>query len=123
MIALKNTRVTLLKLYVSQDIDMIAENRESMESNSRLTNALQEYLRQEYSPDAIESARPAAEKRVALKAKDWCIKHNCTTSEADYIKLARNAINRFLVNWEDKIPGEDDRGHRLGKSSYEDKII
>lgn len=102
---------------------MIAENRESMETDSKLMNVLQEYMRQEYSPEVIESARPATEKRVALKAKDWCIKHNCNMSEAEYINVARDAVNRFLSNWENKTPGEDDRGHRLGKSSYGDKII
>lgn len=102
---------------------MIAENRESMEANSKLMNVLQEYMRQEYSPEMIDSARPAVEKRVALKAKDWCIKHNCSMPEASYIKIAREAVDRFSDNWENKTPGEDDRGHRLGKSSYTDKII
>lgn len=102
---------------------MIAENREQMEKRNdyeKCIQALESYLRQEASYDAIsnEHMAEAFERRLALKAKDWNLKYKADMSENDFMAIAEEAIRRYMKNWEDKKQGEDDRAHRLGKSHY-----
>lgn len=105
---------------------MIAENREQFESKQSIESciqALESYLRQEASYEAMSNEHVAAgmEKRLAMKAKDYCTKYRMPLSEGMYLNIAREAITRYLNNWEDKTQGEDNRGHRLGKSQFMDK--
>ena len=101
---------------------MIPENREREENIQKKHNdciqALEAYLRDEASWDAMQNEHVAAgmEKRLALKAKDWDLKYRAGFTEGDYTALAREAIRRYLDNWENKEQGEDNRGKRLGKS-------
>lgn len=104
---------------------MIPETRERAEKITdyeECIQALESYLRQETSYSAMSNEHVAAafEKRLALKAKDWGLKYKADMSEREYISLAREAICRYLNNWKDKKQGEDNRGHRLGKSHYLD---
>ena len=102
---------------------MIAENREKVEKITdpeKCIQALESYLRQEASYSAMLNGRvaDAFEKRLALKAKDWGLKYKTNMPEQEYISLAKEAIRRYLDNWENKKQGEDNRAHRLGKSHY-----
>lgn len=114
---------------------MIPENREQSEKlanteniaqSEKLTDvekciqSLEHYLRQETSYSAMSNEHVAAamEKRLAIKAKDWGLKYKVNMPDRESVLLAREAITRYLRNWEDKKEGEDDRGHRLGKNSY-----
>lgn len=102
---------------------MIAENREQSEKRTdyeKCIQALESYLRQEASYEAIsdEQMQHAFERRLALKAKDWNLKYKADMSEQDFIDIAREAVERYLKNWDGKEQGEDDRAHRLGKSHY-----
>lgn len=102
---------------------MIVENREQAEKTDpeAVVQALQSYLRQEASYETMQQAQVAEgmEKRLTLKAKDFCLQHGDNSlTDDDYIALAREAIRRYMHNWHDKKQGEDDRGHRLGKSSF-----
>ena len=101
---------------------MIPENREQAEHTQKkhedCIQALEAYLRDEASWDAMQNEHVAEgmEKRLALKAKDWNLKYNAGFMEGDYTALAREAIRRYLDNWNGKVQGEDNRGRRLGKS-------
>lgn len=102
---------------------MIPENREQTEQQQNIESciqALESYLRQEANYEAMSNSMVAAgmEKRLAMKAKDYCIKYDMQLPEEVYIQIAREAITRYLHNWKGKVQGEDDRGHRLGKSHY-----
>lgn len=102
---------------------MIAENREQAEKQidyEKCIQALESYLRQETSYNAMSNEHVAAafEKRLAFKAKDWALKYKVNMPEQQCISLAREAICRYLDNWENKKQGEDNRAHRLGKSHY-----
>ena len=70
---------------------MIAEERER--DISSIEQALQSYLRQEYSYDVLRDYNQEQ-------------------------RLAREAVETFKANWKGKVQGEDDRGHRFGKSKY-----
>ena len=102
---------------------MIAENREQAEKTDpeAVVQALQSYLRQEASYDAMQQSSVAEgmEKRLALKARDFALQHgDKSLSDDDCTALAQEAIRRYMNNWQGKKQGEDDRGHRLGKSSF-----
>lgn len=96
---------------------MIAENRESFERDCK--QFLEQYLRQEASYDALmdEATRTAFRERLFFTAKDWYQRRGVSTNVNACEQLADDAINTYLANWKGKTPGEDDRGHRLGKSS------
>lgn len=78
---------------------------------------LMSYLRDKYSPDALESsfACEACEKQLAKIAMDYAAEINEKHDDAYYTQLARKVLTRYLNNWEDKTPGEDNRGKRFGK--------
>lgn len=102
---------------------MIPENREQSEKlidPEKCIQSLESYLRQEtnYSAMSNEHVAAAMEKRLAIKAKDWGFKYKANMSDQEYTSLAKEAIRRYLENWKGKKEGEDNRGHRLGKSSY-----
>lgn len=102
---------------------MIAENREQLEKlvdKEKCIQALESYLRQEASYSAMSNEHVAAamEQRLAIKAKDWGLKYKMEMLDQEYTGLAREAVRRYLENWKGKKEGEDDRGHRLGKSKY-----
>lgn len=102
---------------------MIAENREQAEKtdSEEVIQALQSYLRQEASYDAMQQSSVAEgmEKRLAMKARDFALQHgDKSLSDDDCTALAQEAIRRYMNNWQGKKQGEDDRGHRLGKSSF-----
>lgn len=102
---------------------MIAENRETSEKQQdreSCIQALEKYLRQEVDAKQLDNDAfaYAVEQRLVFKAKDWGLKYKADMIESDYNILASEAMSRFIKNWEDKKPGEDDRGHRLGKSQY-----
>lgn len=80
---------------------------------------LMSYLRDKYSPDSLDSsyAAEAAEKLLANVARDYDAEINVHNDDKYYILLARKCITQYLNNWKDKTPGEDDRGHRLGKQN------
>lgn len=99
---------------------MIVEERERTEAdggNYDVEQKLQSYLRDKYTPHALDNntARRAAEGLLSQIAEDWCIRHNQQIPHERYRQLAKSAIDNYLDNWEGKIPGEDDRGHRFGK--------
>ncbi len=102
---------------------MIAENREQAEKTDpeEVIQAMQSYLRQEASYDAMQQSSVAEgmEKRLAMKARDFALQHgDKSLSDDDCTALAQEAIRRYMNNWHGKKQGEDDRGHRLGKSSF-----
>jgi len=102
---------------------MIAENREQAEKTDQeeVIQALQSYLRQEASYDAMRQSSVAEgmEKRLTMKARDFALQHgDKSLSDNDCTALAQEAIRRYMNNWQGKKQGEDDRGHRLGKSSF-----
>lgn len=105
---------------------MIAENREQVENTrdyyAECTQALMSYLRQEASYEMLQNNRihEAMKRRLIIKAKDWAIKNEVQFTEDEYKQLAENTLATYLVNWQDKIQGEDNRGKRLGKSHYLD---
>ena len=79
---------------------------------------LMSYLRDKYSPEALESsyACEACENILAKVARDYDAEINEKHDDEYYKTLARGTITRYLKNWEDKVPGEDNRGKRLGKA-------
>lgn len=101
---------------------MIPENREQSENIHKryedCIQALEKYLRSEASWDAMQNEHVAEgmEKRLAFNAKDWNLKYKAGFTENDCTALAREAIRRYVDNWEGKKQGEDNRGRRLGKS-------
>lgn len=102
---------------------MIAENREQAEKTDpeEVIQAMQSYLRQEASYDAMQQSSVAEgmEKRLAMKARDFALQHgDKSLSDDDCTAFAQEAIRRYMNNWQGKKQGEDDRGHRLGKSSF-----
>lgn len=97
---------------------MIAEERER--DMSSIEQALQSYLRQEYSYDVLRdyNQEQAAIQRLIYTATDYAMKHGINISDSDAERLAREAVETFKANWKGKVQGEDDRGHRFGKSKY-----
>ena len=116
---------------------MIPETREqaerlnprgcATEENAGVTDAfnecvqfLEKYLRKEadYRTLSNEHVAESFEKRLKLMAQDWARNHKYDNvlDERRCTGAARQAICRYLDNWEGKTPGNDDRGHRLGKS-------
>lgn len=84
-----------------------------------LENKLQAYLRDKYSPESLESsyACEAAEKLLANVARDYdAASGKQEDMNKPYEQIARQAIVKYLNNWKNKTPGEDDRGKRFGKS-------
>lgn len=81
---------------------------------------LMSYLRDKYSPESLESsyACEACENILAKVARDYDAEINEKHDDEYYKTLARGTITRYLKNWEDKVPGEDNRGKRLGKAQY-----
>lgn len=96
---------------------MTAETRESGGLPQELMNDMQKYMRSEFSPDVLSNSacRHAALTRLALKAKDWCMSRGYDLPEDTYYECAEQSYERYMDNWRGKTPGEDDRGHRLGK--------
>ena len=81
---------------------------------------LEKYLRKEadYRTLSNEHVAESFEKRLKLMAQDWARNHKYDSVLDDQrcTGAARQAIRRYLDNWENKVPGSDDRAHRLGKS-------
>lgn len=79
---------------------------------------LQDYLRKNYSPDALNIGRirEATENLLIQVARDWDMSHRQSHPERWYAETAKQAIDTFIDNWEGKTEGEDDRGHRFSKS-------
>lgn len=79
---------------------------------------LEKYLRQEASYDTLSNEHVAEsfEKRLTYMAQDWSRKHDKGLDDKYCREAAQKAICTYLDNWENKVSGEDDRGHRLGKS-------
>lgn len=100
---------------------MTTENRENVENQKDMESciqALESYLRQEIDAKQLKNDvfAYAVEQRLIIKAKDWGLKYKQDMSERDYMLLAADAIARFEKNWKHKQKGDDDRGHRFGKS-------
>lgn len=100
---------------------MIAEMREQGERTSKdggvynVEQKLQSYLRDKYSPAALERGKEDAIRILKTIAQQWCIDHNYDNSYNNYYQIAEDAINTYLSNWKDKKPGEDDRSHAFGR--------
>lgn len=79
---------------------------------------LQDYLRKNYSPKslAIGNMKSSAEDILVQVAHDWDISHKQARPYDKYVEIAREAIDTFLSNWENKEEGVDNRGQRFGKS-------
>lgn len=95
---------------------MIPETRETVEE---CIQALQSYMRNELSPESINNKNIAesVEDRLTLTASDWFTKRGIAMAADDYRNMAKEAVRRYVHNWNGKVQGEDDRGHRLGKRS------
>lgn len=95
---------------------MIPENREKDTYKAQCMKELQEYIRQEvnYSSLSNKAIKDSLEKRLYFKAKDWAYKHNTYMQDVDAENIAKEAINNFISNQENK-PVDDKRGlSRLG---------
>lgn len=98
---------------------MTVEEREKTERPYEdIIQALEEYMRQEVSYEAIKSddVLNGIRKRLAMKARDYAFAHNIELQDSDANRLANKAVARYAHNWKGKKQGEDDRGHRLGCS-------
>ena len=98
---------------------MTVEEREKTERPYEdIIQALEEYMRQEVSYEAIKSddVLDSIRKRLAMKARDFAFAHSIDLQDSDANRLANAAIARYAHNWKGKKQGEDDRGHRLGCS-------
>ena len=82
--------------------------------------ALETALRQEFDSESIkqDDIAEAARRRMYIKAIDWGYAHNVDIQPQLATQLANTAIDRYKSNWKNKVQGQDDRGHRFGKTSY-----
>lgn len=99
---------------------MIPENREQQEMKNpeqECINFIMSYMRDNVSPAVMLRPEIAAAitQRVALTARDWCLKRNIRWPAEKYQQVAEKAVGTYKKNWTGKKQGEDDRGHRLGK--------
>ena len=99
---------------------MIPETREQLEKQQDIPNIsyrLQDYLRREASVEQLNNTAnyDAMLKRLVILIKDYCLKYNVGMSEEQCNNLASYAIKEYLSNWQNKTPGEDNRGHVFGK--------
>lgn len=83
--------------------------------------SLAERLRDEadYKSMLEPEAREAERRRLAVQAADWCKARGMPFDWKDVGKIADNAINRYIKNWEGKKSGEDDRSHAFGSMLME----
>ena len=79
---------------------------------------LQEYLRKNYSPEALAvgRVRELTENLLVQVARDWDLSHKQAHPDKWYAETARQAIDTFIDNWENNTDGSDDRGTRFGNS-------
>lgn len=108
---------------------MIPEQREHDEhfdfsnkkpaSSNALHNALEEIMRKTFSYEQLASdeAKAAAVDYLSAEASSYAHAHNMRITPAECNKYAKDAVSCYLDNWKNKTPGEDDRGHRLGKDN------
>ena len=96
---------------------MIAEQREQSNSTSQLINALMKYMRQECNVETLDnpSILGALYDKLMMHAKQFNAKRGVNMDSATINECINTTIKRFRSNWADKVPGEDDRGHRFGK--------
>lgn len=80
---------------------------------------LQEWLRHNYTPEVFRIGRMSelTESMLTQIAIDWDWSHKQSHPMTWYKAVAKEAIDRFINNREGKTQGDDDRGHRFGKSS------
>lgn len=100
---------------------MNAGMREELErpyTDEDVIQDLEKYLRQEASSDVLDNdkMKDALKKRLFLKARDYAYNRGAEMADADASRLSQEALSRYERNWNGKVQGEDDRGHRLGIS-------
>lgn len=102
----------------SGGLAMTAASREYAESGWRedCLQSLAERLREEGSIEDLSNPniREAERKRLSVQAADWCKARGMPFDWNETGKIADKAISRYLMNWKDKTPGEDDRSHAFG---------
>lgn len=101
-------------------VKMIPETRECSINKEDCIQALESYLRQEVSYQALFNKQilQGIKDRLMFKVKDFGLKYAVKISDNECEKYADEALSRFMDNWKDKEQGMDNRGHRLGKSKF-----
>lgn len=75
-------------------------------------NYLQQYLRNNADVStADEMLKPLIQVAIAFDKRNGTIR-----SDETYDDICTDAIETFKKHWENKKPGEDDRGHRNGET-------
>lgn len=92
------------------------------EGSFSIQNYLQNYLRNEYTYESLQSsyACEAAEKRLAQLAKKYDLQVGIKKDPVYYQQLAQGAITHFLNNIEEGNLQGSHEGHNLGVSTTAD---
>ena len=98
---------------------MTAASREYSESGWKedCLQVLARILRKDADYDSMNNpeAREEMRKKLSVHAADWCKRRGMPFNWKEVGSIADKAISRYLSNWEDKTPGEDDRAKSLGR--------
>ena len=98
---------------------MTVEEREQSERKQKYgcDQAVMKYLRAYFDADMLHDAE--AYRKVLAKcceiAEDFDMKRGIKPPREGYPPYITEVIDRYMRNWDGKVPGTDDRGHRFGK--------
>ena len=84
------------------------------QANYNVEQKLQSYLRDKFSVDSInkDTCIPV----LVQVAKDYDDRRKQSRDPKEYYRIADEAIDIYLNNWQNKQPGEDDRAHKLNRN-------
>lgn len=94
--------------------DMMQDIQYKDQSNYNVEQKLQSYLRDKFSTESIDKERCIP--LLVQVAKEYDDRRKQSRSQSEYYRIANEAIDTYLNNWQDKTAGEDDRGNRLNKA-------
>ena len=84
------------------------------QSNYNVEQKLQSYLRDKFSTESIDKERCIP--LLVQVAKEYDGRRKQNRSQDEYYRIANEAIDTYLNNWQGKTAGEDNRGNRLNKA-------
>ena len=87
--------------YKTYEIDR--QKAAAHEGSYSVENKLQEYLKDKYSPEALQTpkAKEATKNLLKQVAKDYDLKVGIERDDMEYENLAQRAITKFLSNQQD----------------------
>ena len=97
---------------------MTAEERERHDParyRDKLVQKLEKYLRAHFDWKSAEMAREPAERLLWRVGAEWLLNRGIPRNDKVLKEAVKEAMERYLENWEGKEQGEDDRSGALGR--------